>query len=190
MAIVINGSGTVTGLAVGGLPDGTVDAGTLATDSVTAAKLEVSAITSADLPTGSVLQVVQNALNPSAYTTVGQSWAAITDMAVTITPASTSSKVLVTFNCGGGIVGAATNQDQIHIRIKRGSTVVRELGRYGFNRNDDYSSLPIFLTYLDSPSTTSATTYTLEMLIDSGSLQINRDAATNGGVSIAQEIAG
>ena len=34
MAIVINGSGTVTGLAVGGLPDGTVDDGTLATDSV------------------------------------------------------------------------------------------------------------------------------------------------------------
>ena len=34
MAIVINGSGTVTGLAVGGLPDGTVDAGTLATNSV------------------------------------------------------------------------------------------------------------------------------------------------------------
>ena len=30
MAIVINGSGTVTGLAVGGLPDGTVDDGTLA----------------------------------------------------------------------------------------------------------------------------------------------------------------
>ena len=30
MAIVINGSGTVTGLAVGGLPDDTVDAGTLA----------------------------------------------------------------------------------------------------------------------------------------------------------------
>jgi len=30
MAIVINGSGTVTGLAVGGLPDSTVDAGTLA----------------------------------------------------------------------------------------------------------------------------------------------------------------
>jgi len=39
MAVVINGSGTVTGLAVGGLPDGTVDAGTLATDSVTAAKI-------------------------------------------------------------------------------------------------------------------------------------------------------
>jgi len=39
MAIVINGSGTVTGLAVGGLPDGTVDSDTLASDSVTAAKI-------------------------------------------------------------------------------------------------------------------------------------------------------
>jgi len=39
MAVVINGSGTVTGLSVGGLPDGTVDAGTLATDSVTAVKI-------------------------------------------------------------------------------------------------------------------------------------------------------
>jgi hypothetical protein len=34
MAIVINGSGTVTGISVGGLPDGIVDAGTLATNSV------------------------------------------------------------------------------------------------------------------------------------------------------------
>jgi hypothetical protein len=34
MAIVINGSGTVTGLSVGGLPDGTVDADTLASGAV------------------------------------------------------------------------------------------------------------------------------------------------------------
>jgi|15BtaG_2_1085339.scaffolds.fasta_scaffold18295_4 hypothetical protein len=39
MAVVINGNGTVTGLAVGGLPDGIVDAGTLATDSVDSAEL-------------------------------------------------------------------------------------------------------------------------------------------------------
>jgi len=34
MAIVINGSGTVTGLSVGGLPDGTVDSGTIATGTI------------------------------------------------------------------------------------------------------------------------------------------------------------
>ena len=163
---------------------------TLISGSTGVNKVQAGAIETSDLPAGSVVQVVQNALNPSAYTTVGQSWVAITDMDVTITPASTSNKVLVTFSGGGAVVGSATNQDKIGIRIKRGSTVVRSLGRYGFNRNDDYSSLPIFFTYLDSPSTTSATTYTLEMLIDSGGLHINRDAVTNGGVSIAQEIAG
>jgi len=34
MAIVINGSGTVTGLAVGGLPDDIVDAGMMADNSI------------------------------------------------------------------------------------------------------------------------------------------------------------
>jgi len=34
MAVVINGSGTVTGLAVGGLPDGTVDSDTIATGTI------------------------------------------------------------------------------------------------------------------------------------------------------------
>ena len=34
MAIVINGSGTVTGLSVGGLPDGTVDSDTIATGTI------------------------------------------------------------------------------------------------------------------------------------------------------------
>ena len=49
MAIVINGSGTVTGLAVGGLPDGTVDAGTLATDSVVTGKIADGTIVNADI---------------------------------------------------------------------------------------------------------------------------------------------
>ena len=43
MAIVINGSGTVTGLSVGGLPDGTVDAGTVAADVATQAELDLKA---------------------------------------------------------------------------------------------------------------------------------------------------
>jgi len=52
MAIVINGSGTVTGLAVGGLPDGTVDAGTLAANSVDSAQLIDGAIDAAHLASG------------------------------------------------------------------------------------------------------------------------------------------
>ncbi len=42
MAIVINGDGTITGISVGGLPDGIVDGGTLANDVVDEANLQVS----------------------------------------------------------------------------------------------------------------------------------------------------
>ena len=53
MAIVINGSGTVTGISVGGLPDGVVDAGTLATDSVDSAELIDGSIDNSHLASGS-----------------------------------------------------------------------------------------------------------------------------------------
>jgi hypothetical protein len=52
MAIVINGSGTVTGISVGGLPDGIVDAGTLATNSVDSAELIDGAIDASHLASG------------------------------------------------------------------------------------------------------------------------------------------
>jgi|TARA_R110002073_G_scaffold329630_2_gene512245 hypothetical protein len=49
MAIAINGSGTMTGISVGGLPDGIVDAGTLATNSVDSAELVSGSVDSAHL---------------------------------------------------------------------------------------------------------------------------------------------
>jgi len=55
MAIVFDSdAGTITGLSVGGLPDGTVDAGTLATDSVTAAKIAANSVDSAELIDGAI----------------------------------------------------------------------------------------------------------------------------------------
>jgi len=49
MSIVINGSGTVTGISAGGLPDGSVDADTLAANSVTAAKIVDGTIVDAEV---------------------------------------------------------------------------------------------------------------------------------------------
>ena len=66
-------------------------------------------------------------------------------MDVAITPSATSSKVLVSFNCGGYSV---LDNQAIMIRIKRDTTVVRECGRWAYQRNDDYTSLPISITYL------------------------------------------
>ena len=47
MPVTINGNGSITGLSVGGLPNGSVDADTLASNAVTTAKIANSAVTAA-----------------------------------------------------------------------------------------------------------------------------------------------
>jgi len=176
MAIVINGSGTVTGISVGGLPDGIVDAGTLATNSVDSAELidgsidtahiGTDQITSAILPAGSVLQVVTNTYATETTTTSGtfQSCGFSCD----ITPSATSSKIL----CLVFIAAAFTlTTDEINlITLYRDST---NLGTGGGDTTSTYDNFAMSyqdttteggagqgFSVLDSPSTTSAITYT------------------------------
>ena len=56
MPVTINGDGSIAGLAVGGLPDGSVDADTLASNAVSSDKL----------PTGSILKVFNQTLTAGA----------------------------------------------------------------------------------------------------------------------------
>ena len=62
MPVTINGNGTITGVAVGGLPDGIVDTDMLAANAVSSAKL-------ASGVGGKILQVVQVAKTDTASTT-------------------------------------------------------------------------------------------------------------------------
>ena len=57
MPVTINGNGHISGLAVGGLPNGTVDADTLASNAVTTAKIANSAVT-ADKASGTAKGLV------------------------------------------------------------------------------------------------------------------------------------
>ena len=52
MSVSINGTGSITGLSVGGLPDGSVDADSIAAGAVTDAKIGAGAVTNAKLGTG------------------------------------------------------------------------------------------------------------------------------------------
>jgi len=69
MAITLNGgTGVITGVAVGGLPDGVVDAGTLATNSVDSAELIDGAIDASHLASGVGTPII----GASAYRSGGQ----------------------------------------------------------------------------------------------------------------------
>jgi len=171
MSIVINGSGTVTGLAVGGLPDGTVDADTLATDSVIAAKLGTDSVTAdalkddaiatGDLPTGSVLQVVTSA-DTTRDTTTSTSWVAST-ISASITPSSTSSKIFIIISTQGN--NNNNSGHSLNWTIYRDSTDISLNSTYGFGQMYTASAgnlrSMITTAVLDSPSTTSSTTYKL-----------------------------
>ena len=107
MPVTINGNGSITGLSVGGLPNGTVDADTLASNSVTTAKIATGAVAASTLPAGSVVQTVfkngessgssvqlnnGSMGNPAWFDTSGSG----TSMAE-ITPIFANSKILVNF---------------------------------------------------------------------------------------------
>ena len=85
MPITINGDGSIAGLAVGGLPDRSVDADTLA----------LNAVTSSHMPTGSVIQTVQHNFTTGNFTTTSNSYVDITGFSQAITTLAASSKILV-----------------------------------------------------------------------------------------------
>ena len=83
MSIVINGSGTVTGLAVGGLPEGTVDADTVAADVATQAELDLKANIANFTSTGIDDNATSTAITIDAAENVG----------IGVTPESWSSNI-------------------------------------------------------------------------------------------------
>ena len=84
MPITINGSGTVTGISVGGLPDGIVDTDMIAANAVTAAKSSGRKI----------LQVV-NSISSTPKTISATTTYTDTDITDSITTTAANSKVLV-----------------------------------------------------------------------------------------------
>ena len=126
---------------------------------------------------GKVLQVVQT-FKATSFSSTATSFTDVTDLSVSITPSSASSKILVFCT-----VPMSANADAI-IQLLRGATVIGS-GTSGTNTNgfaqtapsgDAFpnSAVPMCINYLDSPSTTSATTYKIQVkLYSAGTVYVN-----------------
>ncbi len=151
MPIAINGSGTITGVSVGGLPDGIVDRDTLSTQAK-----------------GSILQVVSTTKTDTTSTTSINTFVDISGMSVSITPSSTSNKILVMVDMR---LSVNLNRN-VAYRLMRDSTAIyigdsassRTQGTGGMRLMDQarYDMQSETAIFLDSPSTTSATTYKVQ----------------------------
>ena len=161
MPITIAGSGTITGLSAGGLPAGSVTAATLASG-----------------VGGKILQVVQST-KTDHFTTGSNSYVDVTGTdqggsgsvwCCKITPAATSSKVLVILSL------SMSSADSGQILLKRDSTdiykgteSVADSDRNcagGLRQGATNTFNMVGFSYLDSPSSTSELTYKINVLAD------------------------
>jgi len=115
----------------------------------------------ATLPSsGKVLQVVSTTYSTSTSVSSDTTW---TDSGLTlnITPSSASSKVLILLTAYCRKNGADSDA-AIDLRLVRAGTTIYTLTRNLANDSTNFQMSTISMSYLDSPATTSATTYKLQ----------------------------
>ena len=118
------------------------------------------------MPSGHVIQVVSETLTSSANYSISTADTYVdVGISASITPKFSTSKILVSFSIGA--TGANTTGDNL-FRLVRGSTNIAQGSGATHNTtvatrnlNSELSSTPT-MTHLDSPSTTSATTYKVQ----------------------------
>ena len=176
---------TATGVTV----TGTMAAGALQGDgtnitSLNASNLSQGTVPAARLPggLGKVLQVVSTN-NGTVFSTSSSSYVDVSGQSVTITPSATSSKVLVTLD----YTTDTFNDNTVYsVQLVRGSTAIGNAanGNQMIHMNANEYDTGGF-TFLDSPSTTSATTYKLQVKTgnhtgpNGGTIIFNRSQDTN-----------
>ena len=135
MPITLNGDGAISGLTATG----------------------ISAVQ--NLPAGTVLQVVQG--TTSTKVTSSSITPADTGLTATITPKFSTSKILVLVNQVGLRKSAGNTFNAVYIDLLRTSTVIQRVAAYfGFmGTTQDLVIGCAANAFLDSPATTSATTY-------------------------------
>lgn len=155
---------------------------------VTSAGVAVTGLAKASLPTGSVLQVVQGTyatLVTNSTTTYADS-----GLTATITPTSATSKILVQVvtnyrvhrlgSYGSGYINLVKNSTQLLEYI---------VGSYSTAGTEITATSVANINYLDSPATTSATTYKMQLKSGGNSATMETTEDNNLSTIVLLEIA-
>ena len=134
-----------------------------------------AAISTSKLGTGAVLQVLQATKTDTASTT-STSFIDVTGLSISITPSSSSNKILVLVVLGS--TPNATNANKFNI-VRNGTNIAQPdsgsnkstINHFpGANNNAEGTSA----CWLDSPATTSAVTYKVQWCVDTATGYLNR----------------
>ena len=131
----------------------------------------------------------------TAFSTTSTSFTDVTGLSVAITPKNASSLVLVTVSIYNSNTSVALNS----FNLLRGSTNLAQPAADTFSASMNWSATVVStsdgtlsLTFLDSPATTSSTTYKIQMKVSGGTGYVCRRAdltsVTAASVITVQEI--
>ena len=157
------GTGLITTVA-----DGAITEAKLGSSAVTTAKINDGAVTSAKLDSGLALGKIGqmiSATHSTAFSTTSATRAA-TGLTATITPSASSSKILVLMTMAVEI-NRSNAEQYLQFALQRGGSDIWDTvstqpwGVYMGGTNHVHLKGQINLNYVDSPSTTSATTYSI-----------------------------
>jgi hypothetical protein len=157
MSVTISGDGTITGLDADG-------------------------ISSQPVFPGNVLQVIQT-VKTDTFSTTSTTPVDVTGMSVSITPSSASNKILIICQVTTGGVDKSPR-----VNLVRGSTAIMQPDDTGATLVSDARLSNVrhgitgIISFLDSPNTTSSTTYKLQMFnglaTDGGTVLFNQSGFT------------
>ena len=173
MPVTINGDGHISGLVVGGLPNGSVNADTLANGAVTNVKHGA----------GSIIQVQSGFVNTKQNMS-STTFADITGLTVTLTNVQSGSKVYIITN-----MHMASADAGLAFRLFRGSTEISEPSTSGIDgamvcNIDNYNlQVPAAHTFLDTTPGTGTVTYKWQWRSSSNSQTIRLNSYVDGGTN-------
>ncbi len=153
----------------------------MALSKIDAANFLNGTIPNSNLAADRVLQVLST-VKTDTFSTASETptFTDVTGLSVSITPSSTSSKILIFVNmyASGGVSGM-----RHYSRLVRGSTAIcvgdsagSRLQVSAYNVNERTATMNDFpITFLDSPNTTSSTTYKVQVTAETAdTIYINR----------------
>jgi hypothetical protein len=143
---------------------------------------------------GAILQV-QQVTKTDDWGTFSTTYIDVTGLAVSITPTSSSSKILVIGNISLG--SSTVDRYSVFGRLMRGSTPIHvytgggnyDQGTFSYQMGGFEGPMSQSFTFLDSPSTTSATTYKVQVRGEAPhTAYINRGLEADGNTSITPRV--
>tara|TARA_R100001443_G_scaffold103247_1_gene111595 strand:- start:275 stop:775 length:501 start_codon:yes stop_codon:yes gene_type:complete len=132
-----------------------------------------------DSNTGRIIQVVQTTYQGTVSSTSGSD-TTISGLNTSITPKETASRIQIAISIG--TCGVSGTNNYIYFSLYRNSSVnlprgnsdgSRQICTFSIRPGQEHYAFPVSMNYIDTPNSTSSTSYNLKFAREGGTMRIN-----------------